>query len=421
LRINLRSMFKSIFNVEDFQGNAADKPYTMFRQLNNSDNVFIPWDGNSYDDATVRTCIGTIAKHAAKLKPKHIRRQNGKIIETDSVIDSLLSTRPNEYMSTYDFIYKIVSQLALYNNAFVYIKSDSKGNIIGLYPLNYGDVELVELDSVLYCKFNFLSAGQMVIPYTDIIHIRDQFNREDFFGETNERPLKSPLNILNTVKQGLENAVKNCTKLRGILEVVGNLKPGDIEKINKNFVDSFLDTSQSTGIATIDQKSAFHQLTSDIQTADHSQMEFIRDDVYRYFGLNEAIIKGNYTEDQWAAFYESIIEPIAIKLSLEFTSKLFTEREKGHGNEVIFTANRLQYASMKSKTTMVQALLPQGIITINEAREIFGFSAVDDGDKRQVSLNFVDSNKQNQYQLGQADPAATDNSDNSEEGEEENA
>jgi len=414
-------MFKSIFNVEDFQGNAADKPYTMFRQLNNSDNVFIPWDGNSYDDATVRTCIGTIAKHAAKLKPKHIRRQNGKIIETDSVIDSLLSTRPNEYMSTYDFIYKIVSQLALYNNAFVYIKSDSKGNIIGLYPLNYGDVELVELDSVLYCKFNFLSAGQMVIPYTDIIHIRDQFNREDFFGETNERPLKSPLNILNTVKQGLENAVKNCTKLRGILEVVGNLKPGDIEKINKNFVDSFLDTSQSTGIATIDQKSAFHQLTSDIQTADHSQMEFIRDDVYRYFGLNEAIIKGNYTEDQWAAFYESIIEPIAIKLSLEFTSKLFTEREKGHGNEVIFTANRLQYASMKSKTTMVQALLPQGIITINEAREIFGFSAVDDGDKRQVSLNFVDSNKQNQYQLGQADPAATDNSDNSEEGEEENA
>jgi HK97 family phage portal protein len=411
-------MFKSIFNVEDFQGNVADKPYTMFRQLNNSDNVFIPWDGNSYDDATVRTCINTIAKHAAKLKPKHIRRQNGKIIETDSVIDSLLSTRPNEYMSTYDFIYKIVSQLALYNNAFVYIKSDSKGNIIGLYPLNYGDVELVELDAVLYCKFNFLSAGQMVIPYTDIIHIRDQFNREDFFGETNERPLKSPLKILNTVKQGLENAVKNCTKLRGILEVVGNLKPGDIEKINKNFVDSFLDTSNSTGIATIDQKSTFHQLTSDIQTADHSQMEFIRDDVYRYFGLNEAIIKGNYTEDQWAAFYESIIEPIAIKLSLEFTSKLFTEREKGHGNEVIFTANRLQYASMKSKTTMVQALLPQGIITLNEAREIFGFSAVDDGDKRQVSLNFVDSNKQNQYQLGQADPVATDNS---EEGEEENA
>lgn len=410
-------MFKSIFNVEDFQGNAAAKPYTMFRQLNNSDNVFIPWDGNSYDDATVRTCINTIAKHAAKLKPKHIRRQNGKIIETDSVIDSLLSTRPNEYMSTYDFIYKIVSQLSLYNNAFVYIKSDNKGNVIGLYPLNYGDVELVELDSVLYCKFNFLSAGQMVIPYTDIIHIRDQFNREDFFGETNERPLKSPLNILNTVKQGLENAVKNCTKLRGILETVGNLNPKDIEKINKNFVDSFLDTSNSTGIATIDQKSTFHQLTSDIQTADHSQMEFIRDDVYRYFGLNEAIIKGNYTEDQWAAFYESIIEPIAIKLSLEFTSKLFTEREKGHGNEVIFAANRLQYASMKSKTTMVQALLPQGIITLNEAREIFGFSAVDDGDKRQVSLNFVDSNKQNQYQLGQADPAATDNSDTSEEGE----
>lgn len=396
-------MFKAIFNKDDYSGDESNTPYTNFRMLNSMDNVFAPWDQNSYDDATVRTCIDCIAKNAAKLKPKHIRRQSGKITETNSAIDSLLSVRPNEYMSTYDFIYKVVSQLYSFNNAFVYIKSDGNGNIIGLYPLNFGDVELKEYQGQLFCQFDFLCAGRITVPYTDLIHLRKHYNREDFYGETNEKTLRSPLNILNTVKQALENVVKNCTKLRGYLKYIGNLRPADIKKQTDEFTQQFLDSSNSTGIAALDAKAEFHQLTSDIQTADHTQMEFVREDIYRYFGVNENIIKSKYTEDEWNSFYESVIEPLAIQMSLEFTAKLFTEREKGHGNEVVFEANRLQYASMKSKVTMVQALLPQGIISINEAREIFGFAAVDGGDKRQVSLNFVNADKQDKYQLGESD------------------
>lgn len=399
--MNLRSMFKGIFGVEDYSGNYDNTPYTVFRQLNNIDNVFAPWDNNCYNDATVRTCIDTIAKNAAKLKPKHIRRQNGKILETNSSIDNLIGTRPNEYMSTYDFLYKVVSQLTLFNNAFIYIKSDPAGKIVGLYPLNFADVRLLEHNNVVYCQFNFLTAGRITVPYTDLIHLRRHFNREDFYGEGNEKPLSFPLKILNIVKQALENAVKNCTKLRGYLKYLGNLNPKDMDAQTQKFTDRFLNVENSTGIASVDAKAEFHQLTSDIQTADHSQMDFIREDIYRYFGLNENIIKGKYTEEEWNAFYESVIEVLAVQMSLEFTAKIFTEREKGHGNEIVFTANRLQYASMRSKTVMVQTLLPQGIISINEAREIFGFEAVEGGEKRQVSLNFVDADKQNKYQLGE--------------------
>lgn len=401
--ISFRSMFKAIFGKDDFAPD--DTLYSQYRLLNGYDNYFSPWDGNSYDDATVRTCIDTIAKHAAKLRPKHIRRQNGKVVETGSSLDTLLSVRPNEFMSTYDFIYKVISQLYSYNNAFVYIQMDNAGNIIGFYPLNYGDVELKEYQGILYCRFNFLQAGRITIPYTDIIHLRRHFNREDFFGESNDKPLRSPLKILNTVKQALENAVKNCMKLRGYVKFNGNVRPEDQEEALNNFTNKFVNavTGTGTGIASVDQKADYHELKADIQTADRGQMNHCRDDLYRYYGLYEKIITGNYTEEEWNAFYESVIEPLAIQMALEFTAKLFTEREKGHGNEVIFTTNRLQYASMKSKVTMVQALLPQGGLSINEVREIFGFAAVPDGDKRQVSLNFVNSAKQDKYQLGEDD------------------
>ena len=142
-------------------------------------------------------------------------------------------------------------------------------------------------------------------------------------------------------------------------------------------------------------------------------MSFARDDIYRYFGLSESIIKATYTETEWTAFYQSVIEPLAIQLSQEFTSKIFTAREKGYGNEIKFTSNRLDYASTASKVSIVQALLPQGIITINEAREIFGFGGTEDGDKRLVSLNYVSADKQDIYQLGE-DPQGGENKDEQE-------
>lgn len=399
MKINIRSMFKNIFGKDDYTGQ-DNRQDVLFKQLNSMDNVFTPWGDHTYDDATIRTCVDAIAKHAGKLKAAHIRRQDKKINPMGSRVDYLLSVRPNEYMNAYDFIYKVVSQLYSNNNAFVYIRYDPMGNFTGFYPLNYSDVTLKEYEGQLYCQFNFLNAGRITVPYTEIIHLRRHFNREDFFGETNERPLKSPLRILNIVKQALENAVRNCTKLRGYLKYLNNLNPKDMKEQFDKFVQQFLDVRNGTGIAAIDAKAEFHQLTSDIQTANATQMNFAREDVYRYFGINEKIITGNYNENEWNAFYESVLEPLAVQMSLEFTDKIFTEREKGCGNEIVFATNRLQYASMPSKVSMVQALLPQGIITINEAREIFGFAAVDDGDERQVSLNFVKADKQNQYQVG---------------------
>jgi hypothetical protein len=150
------------------------------------------------------------------------------------------------------------------------------------------------------------------------------------------------------------------------------------------------------------------------------QMKAIKEKVYDYYGINEKIIKSSYNEEEFNAFYESILEPLAIQMSLAFTNCLFTDREKGHGNQIIFEANRLQYASNTTKINIVTTLMDRGMMTKNQGLEVFNMPPIEGGDKRILSLNFIDADKANEYQVGKQDPKVKegDEIDSGDDGEE---
>jgi HK97 family phage portal protein len=240
----------------------------------------------------------------------------------------------------------------------------------------------------------------MTVPYSSLIHLRRHFNRDDILGEEGRKPFKPTLDLINTVNQGISNAIKSSARIRGWLKFNQTLRPEDIKKQRDDFVNDYLSINNDGGIAAIDAKCDFTPAEMKMQMADDKQMALIRENAYRYFGVNEKIIQATYNEDEWNAFYSSVIEPIALQLSMEFTDKLFTNREKGFGNEIVFSANRLTYASNQTKVNMAKELAPYGIFTINELREVFELEPVDGGDKRLITLNVVDADKQNEYQIG---------------------
>lgn len=393
--MEIRSMLTSIFG-----GQKAPKTTTQYKMLDSYENYFSPSLGYTYNDPVIRTCIDTIARNCAKMGIRHVRRVKGRISPVEGDLQRLLENRPNEFMSTYDFIYKVVSLLYSHNNCFVHIKTDNKGNILGLYPLTYKNLELREASGELMLKFQFNDATQ-TIPYTEIIHIRRHFNGHDLLGNSNNDSLASSINILNSLKESMENAVKNCTKLRGYLKSNNVLSPESKKNILSDFVDKFTSKgSKYGGTAIIDSTVDYNPLNSSFETMDSEQMDFVRSEIYRYFGLNEDIIKSDYTSDKWNAFYESVLEPLAVQFSQEFTNKLFTENEKKQGHEILFTCDKLQYASLKDKIDLVHQLQPAGFITINEGRELFGFAPVEDGDVRMVSLNHIKADDATLYQTG---------------------
>lgn len=341
--------------------------------------IFTPWGERPYEADVVRAAVDAIARNAAKLKAKHIRRVNGEVIHVkNSDIERVLSLRPNPRMSAYDLLYKLVTTLMMDNNAWAYPVWEA-GRLVAVYPVNCVSAELLE-DSAgtLYVKFYFMEGGTVVLPYSDVIHLRRHYYNNDLLGEPN-RPINATLSAIHTTNEGLAQAVKTSAALRGILKFHGMLKESDIEAQRERFIKEYLTVSNSGGIAALDAKAEYLPLNTEPKMINAAQMKELRDAVFRYFGVNEAIIMGNYTEDQWNAFYESTLEPLAVQMSLEFTTKLFSDREIGHGNEIVFEANRLQYASVSTKLGLVQ-LVDRGIMTPNQLAEVFNLPPVPGGD-----------------------------------------
>lgn len=365
--------------------------------------IFTPWENRPYEADVVRAAVDAVARNAAKLKAKHVRRAQGGVTVVCDQIERVLSQRPNPHMSAYDFLYRLITTLMIDNNAFAYpVWGGVDGTVLtAVWPVNSVMAEFVEDQSkTVYVRFHFGDGGNVVLPYSEVVHLRRHYYSNDLLGEPNT-PVNSALKAVHTVNEGLAQAIKTSAGLRGILKYQGLLKDSDIKANRDRFITEYMTMQNSGGVAALDGKADYVELKNTAITVNASQMKELRDTVFRYFGISEAIVKGDYTEDQWNAFYESTIEPLAVQMSLEFTAKLFTDRERGFGNEIVFEANRLQYASAKTKTTLVEKMVPMGLLTINEAREIFNLAPVDGGDKRLVSLNYVDADKQNLYQLGE--------------------
>ena len=97
-----------------------------------------PFGGKITNSDVVLICIDRIASQCAKLKGRCIKRsEDGIIMERNKSLSFLLKSKPNEYMTPYQFIYKVVSLLLLNDNAFVYPLYD-RGTLElkALYPLN---------------------------------------------------------------------------------------------------------------------------------------------------------------------------------------------------------------------------------------------------------------------------------------------
>ena len=197
--------------------------------------------------------------------------------------------------------------------------------------------------------------------------------------------------------------------IRGIVKYTQALSPSKLKEAKEEFMNNYLTMANNGGVIPVDTSMEYQPLNvSDVQI-DTSQVDAVKQKIYDYLGINESIVTGNYNEDQWQAFFESIVEPFAIQISSELTEKIFSEREKAFANRIVFESSKLQYASNKSKTNVIKELLPLGVLTINQALDLLNLPNVEDGDERIQSLNYIEKTLAKNYQMG-------DKGDNQDEG-----
>lgn len=372
--------------------------------MNGNQAIFTPFSGNAYESDIFRSAVDAIARNAAKLKPCHVVEINGNRKIGSHDLNRILQVRPNPYMTAYDLIYKLVTHYYLYNNAFAYLQKNDRGNLLGIYPLAPQQMEyVVDATGELYCKFSFNGGKQLILRFDEVFTIRRFFNANDLLGDSNSAIFPA-LDLANTQSQGLESAIKSSATLRGVLKYNQVLSPEMLKKEKEAFINDYLNISNNGGVAVIDSKAEYIPLNSNIHTSivDDKQLNAVKNRIYDYLGISETIVNSTYSENDWSAFYESIIEPLALQFSLELTDKIFTAREQAFGNSIILTSNRLQFANNQTKTNILKELLPMGLFTLDDAREVLNLPPLggEEGKKRLQSLNYVDQDKANLYQLG---------------------
>ena len=354
---------------------------SRIKMITDRGNGFYSWDGKLYKSDIVRACIRPRVKAIGKLIPKHIRNgPDGMKINPEPYIRFLLE-EPNPYMSGQMLQEKVATQLALNSNAFILIIRDENGYPTELYPIPCLTAEAIyDKSGNLYLKFYYRNGRTGIFPYSDIIHLRDDYNDNDIFGDPPEEALTSLMEVVGTIDQGMVKAIKNSGVIRWLLQFNQSLRPEDIEKNVKQFADTYLSIESDTfGVAGVDAKAEAKQIEPKDYVPNAAQTDRATERIYSFFNTNKKIVQSSYNEDEWISYYEARIEPDAMQMSAEYTRKLFTRRERGFGNKIIFEASSLQYASMKTKLDLVQ-FVDRGMMTPNEVRAIMNLAPIEGGD-----------------------------------------
>lgn len=363
-------------------------------------------NGNLADSDIVGAIANAIASNVGKLQPQIVRRTDDGLSVRNDYLSRILSLRWSPELDTYSALYRMASDLVYHSNAYAVIfYTPDFLRVQSIAPVTASNVQIWEDENgVLLFRFRWDYDGKFyTLPYQNVIHIRSRFDRKRFMGTAPDGQLKNTLELIDTTGEALRAAVRNSANLKGYLKYNNFIDDDELKQKVKDFQDAYMSASNDGGIAGLDNSMEFHEISQKTPNIPVLQSQYFRDNVYRYYGVNEKILTSTFTEAEWNSFYENVIEPISIQLSLEFTFKLLSERERGFGNKVIFTANRLQYATLQTRMTIGGGLFDRGIITINEFRELMYYEPIEGGDVRMISLNYVKTGDQSLYQVGKDD------------------
>ena len=343
-------------------------------------NEYQAFSGTAYGSAAFRAAVDAVARHAAKLVP-----------HSDSGQMEQALNRPNPYMSLYDLLYKTAAAYFTYNNAFLLLMRGDRGEVTALYPLIPQAVDFEQgANGEIFIKCSLIGGRENRFPYRDMVHLRRHFLNNDLLGESNA-PLFPLLDTAETLTQGIAASVKNGTSIRGILKFTSLVNPAQVKKEKEQFVADYMNLANTGGIAATDQRFDFVPTNAAPFIIPQEQIESVNAQIYNALGVQAHIVNGGYSENEFAAFYESVIEPFSLQLSQEFALKT--------GENITFTAERMEFSSAETKIKLLHEAAPLGLLTINEARKFLALPPVEDGEKRLQSLNYVSAEKADSYQL----------------------
>lgn len=374
------SLFDKIFRPKDAKESERmlNSAYTLFRELNGYRPAFTDWKGQIYESELVRAAIDARARHISKLNVE----MKGTALPS---LQSKMRQGPNQWHTWSQFLYRTSTILDVHNTAFIVPVFDASMIITGYYPVLPQRCEVVEYKGEPWLRYKFQSGDVAAVEMRKCAILTKFQYKDDFFGENNDS-LDDTMKLIDIQNQGIEEAVKNSASYRFLAQVNNFTKADDLKNERVRFSSENLTKDAEAGGLLLfpNTYQNIQQIKNSPYTVDADQMKLIDDNVDKYFGVNDKILKNEAKGDELDAFFNGAIEPFAIQFSEAMTKAMFSERERSQGSFLIANANRLQYMTTSEKVSMAQQMLDRGVMSINEARELFNYPTVEGGDIRTI-------------------------------------
>lgn len=369
------SLFEKIFrpNKAKKSEDALREARGFFQTLTAYAPVFTNWNGALYESEIVRAAIDARARHISKLKVETIGTANPSL-------QSKLALGPNQWQTWSQFLYRVSTILDVNNTAFIVPVFDDRMIITGVFPVLPAQTSLVEFDDEIWLRYQFSNGNFAAVEFRKCAVLTKHQYRSDFFGDSNA-PLRETMQLIHIQKQGIEEGVKNAATFRFMATLNNFASEADLAKERQRFTESNLLAESKAGgfLLFPNTYKDIKQIDVKPYAVDADQMGQIRENVFNYFGVNEAVLQNSAKPEELEAFFDGAIEPFAIQFSEGLSKMLFSENERARGSYVIANANRLQYMSTTQKIQMAKEFADRGVILIDEIRELFNYAPLPDG------------------------------------------
>lgn len=377
--------------------------------------IFGQYGTNIYASDVVQQALKCIADEIKKLNPQHVRLDGTDPVPVaDSTVQKVLNN-PNEVMTTSEFLEKITWLLLLNYNVFIVpvyrIWTDPKNPTVTrryyerLIPVKPIQVDFIEdAGGRLFVKFWFMDGQNTTLPYDDVIHIKYNYSVNDYMGgnemgQPDQKAILQTLQMNKDLLEGIAKAMKASYAVNGVVKY-NTILDGDKMEAAIAKLEEHLQNSES-GILPMDLKGEFIPFEKKSEIVSEDTLRFIDEKILRNWGVPIDILRGDYTKEQYEAFYQKTLEPIIIAMSQAFTKKLFTDGERSFGNKIELYPKDLIFMTVAQTLEMINILAPTGAMYENEKRAALGLRPLPELEgKRYMSLNWIDANNAEAYQVG---------------------
>ena len=332
-------------------------------------------------NATVFTCLSVLGTAVSQL-PVAVMAQGDKgFMPVEHYVNDLLAS-PNASQSRYEFLYGVVVDLMLYGNSYILKATTSSGKVVELIPLPASEVETTLSISG---KRTYILSNKTIYKETQIIHLRD-FVGQDAQGLSRVKQCAELVGIDNAIDTLIADTFKNGSSASGIVSFPDDVEPATAQAFTEAWSKKFGKGGTTRGsVAVIGGGATFSQLKP-LSPAD-GDVQKLKEQTTARIGavfripshMLEIFSGAKYSNVQVrnTAFYRDSIAPLTTLIEQKLSAGLL----QGTNLTVRFDAADLLRGDLQQATTVAVDAVSAGLLTVDEARSLMGYSPMLEADK----------------------------------------